>query len=180
MALLRTPSQTVGPYVAIGFMPLASGAVVPPGHPGVIEIGGRLLDGAGVGVPDGAVEIFQADPEGRFVPDAGPGWQGYGRVLTAADGGYRFTTVKPGAVPLADGRMQAPHIDVIAFARGLLRSVRTRWYFPDEEAANAADPVLAGIEPERRATLVAAALSPGRLRIDLRLQGEGETVFFGH
>lgn len=180
MALIRTPSQTVGPYVAIGFSPLADGDIVSAGAPGALEIVGRLLDGAGAPIPDGAVEIFQADPQGRFAPDAAEGFGGYGRSMTGPDGAFRFRTLKPGSVPLDTGTAQAPHLEVLAFARGLLRSVRTRCYFPDEEAANALDPVLCGIDPSRRATLIATPEAPGRLRFDIHLQGESETVFFGH
>ena len=96
---------------------------------------------------------------------------------TDDEGWYEFVTVKPGPVPAPGGGMQAPHIDMSVFARGLLKRVVTRIYFPDEAEANAADPLLSSLPPERAATLVAAASGDGELRFDIRLQGEGETVF---
>jgi protocatechuate 3,4-dioxygenase, alpha subunit len=190
-----TPSQTVGPFLAIG-LPWPDGpSVVDEDADGAIAISGRVLDGAGNPVPDALVETWQAAPDGSFAhPDdprgsqpasakVGAGFRGFGRCPTDAEGRYRIVTLRPGPVPGPDGRMQAPHIDVSVFARGLLDRVVTRMYFPDEQAANAADPVLSGIaDPQRRATLVAEipAGGPGReLRFDIRLQGGGrETVFF--
>jgi protocatechuate 3,4-dioxygenase alpha subunit len=129
-----------------------------------------VLDGAGVPVSDAMVEIWQADPKGEFPPD----WRGFGRCFTDDEGHFAFVTVKPGRV---DAR-QSPHIDVSVFARGLLQRLVTRIYFPDEEAANAADPVLTSIEqPTARATLVAFGTPPD-LRFDIHLQGDDETVFF--
>ena len=181
-----TPSQTVGPFLAIG-LPWADGPfAVTPGTPGSIVIEGRVLDGAGQPVPDALVETWQADPHGRFDhPDdpRGPvpapeGFRGFGRSATDVDGNYRIVTVRPGPLPCADGGTEAPHLDVSVFARGLLDRVVTRIYFPDEAEANAADPVLAAIADQgRRATLIAAADGDG-FRFDVRLQGDGETVFF--
>jgi protocatechuate 3,4-dioxygenase, alpha subunit len=185
-----TPAQTVGPFLAIG-LPWPDGPfVVPEGTAGVITITGRVLDGAGEPVPDALVETWQADPDGRFShPDDPRGapaqptapFRGFGRCPTAADGSYRIVTLKPGALPSPGGRTEAPHLDVSVFARGLLDRVVTRIYFPDEVTANAADPVLASIgDPARAATLVAQA-EPGvdsRLRFDIHLQGDQETVFF--
>jgi len=192
-----TPSQTVGPFLAIG-LPWADGPfVVPEGTPGAIEITGRVLDGAGEPVPDGMIETWQADPDGRFThpddprgapePD-GAAFRGFGRCATAPDGGYRIVTLRPGRLPAVQGEgevgggTEAPHLDVSVFARGLFDRVVTRIYFSDEPAANEADPVLASIaDPDRRATLVAAAVTgdpPGRFRFDIRLQGARETVFF--
>jgi protocatechuate 3,4-dioxygenase alpha subunit len=185
-----TPSQTVGPFLAIG-LPWPDGPfVVPPGTPGAIVIGGQVLDGNGTPVPDALVETWQADPDSRFDhPDdprgaAAPavaGFRGFGRSATDLDGNYQISTLRPGALPCPDGRIEAPHLDVSVFARGLLDRVVTRIYFPAEKA-NAADPVLAAIEdPDRRATLIAVA-HPDRpeseFRFDIRLQGERETVFF--
>ena len=197
MSLPITPSQTVGPYLAIG-LPWPDGPyVVPEGTPGAITISGRVLDGAGEPVPDALVETWQADPDGRFDhPDdprgpaapANPEFRGFGRCPTDDDGQYRIVTLRPGAVPGPDGRPQAPHLDVSVFARGLLDRVVTRIYLADEAAANAADPVLGSIpDPDRRATLIAAADPAGpaepvgegmAFRFDIRLQGSGETVFF--
>ncbi len=165
----ETPSQTVGPFLSIGLTWPTGHLVVPEDTPGAIRITGVVRDGAGDVVPDGLVETWQADAAGRFDD---PGF-GFGRCATDAAGRYRIVTVKPGA--LGDG--QAPHIDVSVFARGLLDRVITRVYFPDEPAANATDPLLAGLAPERAATLVATAAGPAELRFDIRLQGDGETVF---
>ena len=166
----QTPSQTIGPFFNFA-LPFDSGPyVVPDGTPGAIRLVGRVTDGAGEPVPDALIETWQADAEGRF--GASAGFRGYGRCPTDEDGEFHFLTVKPGPVA---GR--APHIDVILFARGLLLNLVTRIYFPDEEAANAADPVLAAVDPERRSTLVAHK-DGDTLRFDIRLQGEHETVFF--
>ena len=183
-----TPSQTAGPFLAIG-LPWPDGPqVVPEGTPGAIIIGGQVLDGAGEPVADALVETWQADPDGRFAHPDDPrgssqaaGFRGFGRCLTDPAGRYRFITVRPGPLPLPGGAAEAPHLDVSVFARGLLDRVVTRIYFPDEQAANAADPVLAAIaDPGRRATLIAVAQTglPGEFRFDIRLQGERETVFF--
>ena len=182
-----TPSQTVGPYLALA-LPWPDGPyVVPEGTPDAVTISGQVTDGAGEPLADALVETWQADPEGRFnhpddprgaVPSRTPGFRGFGRSATDADGRYRIVTVKPGSLPAPGGETEAPHIDVSVFARGLLDRVVTRIYFPDETAANAADPVLASIEdPQRRATLIAVA-EPGGLTFDIRLQGDRETVFF--
>jgi protocatechuate 3,4-dioxygenase alpha subunit len=182
-----TPSQTVGPYFAMR-LPWPDGPfVVPEGTPGAITVIGRLYDGAGNIIPDGLIETWQAGPDGRLAhPDdprgASPGgyhaFRGFGRCATAADGSYRIVTVKPGPLPTPEGGVEAPHLDVSVFARGMLDRVVTRIYFPDEQAANAADPVLCSIDPGRRTTLIAVPEPGGELRFDIRLQGEGETVFF--
>jgi protocatechuate 3,4-dioxygenase, alpha subunit len=183
-----TPSQTVGPFFAMR-LPWPDGPfVVPEGTPGAVTIMGRLYDGAGAIIPDGLIETWQAGPDGYFAhPDdpRGPApagyhaFRGFGRCATAADGSFRIVTLKPGALPTPEGGVEAPHLDVSVFARGLLDRVVTRMYFPDEPAANAADPVLGSIaEPGRRATLIAVPGREGELRFDIRLQGEGETVFF--
>lgn len=175
--LAPTPSQTIGPYLSIGVRPLERPAVVPHDTPGAVALRGRVVDGAGQPVPDAVVELWQADPDGRFAAGEGSGsW--FGRCLTDADGRFGFTTVKPGRVPLRSGERQAPHVELLVFARGLLRPLRTRVYFPDEAAANGSDPVLSGIpDPARRRTLVAAD-EDGDLRFDVHLRGATETVFF--
>jgi protocatechuate 3,4-dioxygenase alpha subunit len=179
MSELLTPSQTVGPFLSLGLTWLEGHLVVPPGSPGAIRISGVLTDGAGEPVGDGLVETWQADGEGRFDhPDdprgaTGSGFRGFGRCATDHEGRFEILTIKPG--PLGDG--QAPHIDVTVLARGLLDRVVTRIYFPDEAAANAIDPLLASLPPERAATLVAQDAGPSELRFDIRLQGDGETVF---
>jgi len=182
-----TPSQTVGPFLAIG-LPWPDGPhVVGQDTAGAITISGRVLDGTGAPVPDALVETWQAAPDGSFAhPDdprggGDPGFRGFGRCPTDPDGRYQIITVRPGALPGPDGRMAAPHIDVSVFARGLLDRVVTRIYLGDEPEANAADPVLSSVtEASRRRTLVASAEGdrPGRFRFDIRLQGSGETVFF--
>jgi protocatechuate 3,4-dioxygenase, alpha subunit len=186
-----TPSQTVGPFFAIGLPWPGGPQVVPDGTPGAIVVFGFVLDGAGEPVPDALVETWQAAPDGSFghPDDPRPDAQGsaftvaacrrFGRCPTEPDGTYRIVTLRPAALPYGDGRTEAPHLDVSVFARGLLDRVVTRIYFPDEEAANAADPVLSALpEPARRDTLIATPGGAGRFRFDIRLQGEGETVFF--
>jgi protocatechuate 3,4-dioxygenase, alpha subunit len=170
-----TPSQTVGPYLHIGLVDgLLGAAAVPPDRPGAVVIRGRLLDGAGQPVPDGMVEAWGADPGGRY--DA-PGYRGFARSGTVAAGAFELVLLKPGPVPAPDGRAQAPHLAIGVFARGLLKRLATRLYFPDEEEANAADAVLGLLTPAERATLVATP-DGGGLRFDIRLQGPGQTTFF--
>ena len=172
MTLPVTPSQTIGPFFAVGLIWADGPDVVPHGTPGAVWIEGRVLDGAGDPVPDALVETWQADPAGRFTS----GFRGFGRCPTDAEGRWAIRTVKPGPLP-ADGGRQAPHLDVSVFARGLLNRVVTRVYFPDEAEANAADPLLASIpDPAARARLVAVA-DGDRLRFDIHLQGERETPF---
>jgi protocatechuate 3,4-dioxygenase alpha subunit len=174
MTLPTTPSQTIGPFFAVG-LPWADGPdVVPAGTPGAVRVGGTVTDGAGDPVPDALVETWQADPAGRF---AHPDDRGFGRCATDAQGRWAIRTLKPGPLPAPDGGVEAPHIDVSVFARGLLHRLVTRVYFPDEPDANAADPLLASIQdPAARVRLVAVA-DPGGLRFDIRLQGVQETPF---
>ena len=184
--LALTPSQTSGPYLEIGLMggPITN-RLVDESDPRALRISGVLVDGAGDPVPDGLVEIWQANAAGRYAHPADDreeiplesGFTGFGRSGTVDGGRFEFVTVKPGRVPWVDGRLQAPHLLVGVFARGLLKRVATRMYFPDEEAANAEDPVLLALEPEERATLAARA-EDGGLRFDIVLQGAGETTFF--
>jgi len=188
MSLPVTPSQTVGPYLAIG-LPWPDGPfAVPEGTPGAITISGAVLDVDGRPLPDALVETWQADPDGRFAhPDdprgaaapAVPGFRGFGRSTTDAAGRYRIVTLRPGRLPCPGGT-EAPHLDVSVFARGLLDRVVTRIYFPDEAQANAADPVLAAIDERRRPTLIASSEpgGAGAFRFDIRLRGADETVFF--
>ena len=181
-----TPSQTSGPYLEIGLLggPISS-RLVDESDPRAIRVSGVLLDGAADPVPDGLLEIWQANPAGRYSHPADDreelelesGFSGFGRSGTQEGGRYELVTVKPGRVPWVDGRLQAPHLLVGVFARGLLKRVATRMYFPDEDAANAEDPVLLGLEPDARATLVART-EDGGLRFDIVLQGAGQTTFF--
>jgi protocatechuate 3,4-dioxygenase alpha subunit len=183
VTLPETPSQTIGPFFAVGLCWPDGPEVVAAGTPGAVWIGGRVLDGAGEPVADALVETWQADPEGRFAhPDdprgpAGPGFRGFGRCPTDAEGRWAVRTVKPGPVPAPGGGLEAPHLNVSVFARGLLNRLVTRVYFPDEAPANAADPVLASVaDPAARERLVAAP-EGDRLRFDIRLQGAQETPF---
>jgi protocatechuate 3,4-dioxygenase alpha subunit len=170
-----TGSQTVGPYLHLGLLAELIGAtVVSREHPDAIVIRGRLLDGAGAPVPDGMIETWQADPAGRYNAD---GFAGLGRSGTLDGGAFEIVTVKPGRVRSAHGGQQAPHLAIGVFARGLLKRLATRLYFPDEAAANASDPVLGLLSDEERATLIAVP-DDGFLRFDIRLQGPGQTTFF--
>jgi protocatechuate 3,4-dioxygenase alpha subunit len=152
----RTPSQTVGPFFSIGLSGRAVNEVVPPGTPGAMRIEGLVLDGEGAPVPDAMVEI----------------WPVWARCGTDDDGRYSFVTRRPDARP-----GEAPHLTMLVFARGLLKPVLTRVYFPGEPA-NDQDPVLLGIlDADERSTLVAIA-DGDVLRFDVRLQGERQTAFF--
>ncbi|WP_137177917.1 protocatechuate 3,4-dioxygenase subunit alpha [Roseomonas sp. AR75] len=173
-----TASQTAGPYWhMIDFPEWADLLRAGSGNEGVqgerIVLTGRITDGDGAPVSDGLVEIWQAGPDGRY-EDV---FHGFGRSATDAEGVFRFTTLKPGPVPGRGNAMQAPHIEITIFARGLMQHLVTRAYF-EGEALNATDPVLTMVEdPARRATLVAKPQGEGVWRLDIRLQGEGETVF---
>jgi protocatechuate 3,4-dioxygenase alpha subunit len=182
----QTPSQTVGPFFHDALSWPGAEVLARPETLGErIEIVGRVLDGAGQPVPDALVEIWQANAAGRYRhPEdtqdkpLDPAFTGFGRAATDADGGFRFTTVRPGRVPGRGNTLQAPHINVGLFARGLLRRLVTRIYFEDAPG-NTEDPVLALVtDPARRATLLARRAGAGVYRFDLVLQGEGETVFF--
>lgn len=176
MALVATASQTVGPFFSIALTRGYLTELAPPGVRGErVFVGGRILDGAGAPVADACVEIWQADAEGRY---GAPGeFRGFGRAATNAEGAFAFSTIVPGRVAGLDGRPMAPHLVVSVFARGLLRRLLTRMYFPDD-AAHADDPVLALVPPDRRGTLIARAAGPGKLEWTVILQGAGETVFF--
>jgi protocatechuate 3,4-dioxygenase, alpha subunit len=165
VAVASTPSQTVGPFYSFALCEPVRSELVPSDAPGAVRIHGHVLDGAGDPVADAMVEIWGADADGRYA-------NGWGRCGTNADGEFTFVTVKPGGV-----QGQAPHVVVMVFARGLLKQVLTRMYFPDEDAANAADPLLSALDDEARATLVADA-DGDAFRFDVRLQGDRQTVFF--
>jgi protocatechuate 3,4-dioxygenase alpha subunit len=186
--LRATSSQTVGPFFAGALLreemtDLASDAA----RGERITIEGRVLDGDGAAVPDAMIEIWQANADGRYShPEdthearVDAGFRGFGRSGTDARGVFRFTTIKPGAVPGDRGRLQAPHICVMVFARGLLNHLYTRIYFPGE-ALNAADAWLNAAAEERRHTLIAKPaprISPSAFQFDIILQGADETVFF--
>jgi len=185
MSLITTASQTVGPYVRIGFLPLAVDAIAPKDAAGErVTVHGHVVDGDGKLVTDSVIEIWQADAEGRYAhPEGAKGqpaaFRGFGRILTDGKGEFRFSTIKPGRVPGPDGALQAPHLVVTVFMRGLLKHLLTRVYFPGE-SANSDDPVLNLVPADRRGTLIAtvAAGSKSTLEWNVIVQGKNETVFF--
>jgi len=187
MSLQTTASQTVGPYLHIGLTWLVTDSLVAPGVAGdPVTLEGRITDGDGSPVTDALVEIWQANANGRYAHPEDTrdlvlesSWKGFGRVPTDEHGMFRFTTIKPGRVPGADGKLQAPHINVLILMRGMLKQLNTRVYFPNDPA-NADDAVLQSVPAPRRNTLIAQPVAgkPGALTWDVRLQGEGETVFF--
>jgi len=176
MSLRATASQTVGPFFSIGF---TRGYVVDLAGPEVrgerTTVRGRLLDGDGRPVSDGCVEIWQADAEGRYGPSGE--LRGFGRVATNGEGVWKVTTIRPGRVAGPDGKPQAAHLVVGILARGLMRRLATRMYFPGD-GAHADDPVLARVPPARRDTLIARPSGPNQFEWDIVLQGINETVFF--
>ncbi|MDX2158686.1 MAG: protocatechuate 3,4-dioxygenase subunit alpha [Hyphomicrobiaceae bacterium] len=188
MTLKQTPSQTAGPFFHYMLTPEQSGYdykslagtrvadETVPGHR--IRISGTVVDGLGQPLADALVELWQADAQGRYAHPAdgrssNATFTGFGRCAADDKGVYAFDTVKPGAI--GDG--QAPHVTLIVFARGGQNHLYTRLYFEDEVAANATDPVLQSVPEDRRATLVARK-EAGGYRLDIRLQGDDETVFF--
>ena len=188
MSLPPTPSQTVGPFFAPSLLKENLSELVGTDHPDAIRIIGTVYDGAGEIIPDAMIEVWQANASGRYAHPEDDreelpleeGFEGFGRFGSDPDGTFSFVTVKPGPVPGPDGAsVQAPHIAVSVFARGLLKRLVTRIYFPDEAEANAGDPVLLSVEdPELRETLVARNEGEATLRFDIRLQGDGQTAFF--
>ncbi|HKS73483.1 MAG TPA: protocatechuate 3,4-dioxygenase subunit alpha [Terriglobales bacterium] len=188
MKLVPTASQTVGPYFYLGLTgPRSTGCLAGPNAQGEpITITFRVLDGEGQPVPDAMLEIWQANAAGKYnhpedtqAKPLDPGCEGYGRMGTDAAGGCEFQTIKPGRVEGPKDRLQAPHLNLSVFARGLLKRLATRVYFSGE-AANDEDFALSLVPAERRATLLAnpEPSQPGRWRFDIHLQGEQETVFF--
>ncbi|MEW9807927.1 protocatechuate 3,4-dioxygenase subunit alpha [Mesorhizobium sp. ZMM04-5] len=193
----ETPSQTAGPYVHIGLTPNVVGiagvyredlgsSMVEDGTRGErITLIVTVFDGAGAPLRDALVEIWQADAEG-FYPSpaerrgrADPHFSGWGR--SAADmetGACLFHTIKPGRVPMADGRLMAPHISIWIVARGINLGLHTRIYFPEEEEANVSDPILARIEHRARVATLIARRGADAYVFDVHLQGDNETVFF--
>ncbi|WP_431958012.1 protocatechuate 3,4-dioxygenase subunit alpha [Nocardia lijiangensis] len=174
--LLSTPSQTVGPYLHIGLTWPDGAFAAPVGTPGAVWIRGQVFDGAGESITDALVETWQVGHT-PFEPDRSRSVRtGFGRSDTR-DGGYAIHTVVPPKLPARGTAVQAPHLDVSVFARGLLHRVVTRIYFPEFASANAADPVLNSIDPVRRERLLARRAGDG-YAFDIYLQGELETVFF--
>lgn len=186
-----TPSQTVGPFFGFA-LPYDTGPDVVGAHrPGRIRLFGGVYDGAGAGVPDALVELWQPDESGSVARNGGvhaetsdEGFRGFGRCGTDDDGGYAFHTVKPGRIGVhsdaavsaepAASAASAPYAALAVFARGMLRPAFTRVYFPDDDLAG--DPLLESLPSGRRDTLVAAHVDDG-YRFDVHLQGDEETVF---
>ncbi len=197
MSPKQTPSQTIGPYFAYGLLPedygrrgiaanVLSGEKI-GGEP--VRIVGRVLDGDGTPVSDAMIEIWQANHLGRYAHPADrrddlaleDSFRGFGRTSTDGSGNFTFDTIKPGRVPGHGNSLQAPHINVLVFARGMLSHAYTRLYFSDEASANAEDPLLGTIETARRGTLIATREEVETnvlYRLDIHLQGDQETVFF--
>lgn len=199
--LKETASQTAGPYVHIGLAPKQAGfdifennfsnVLAGPETKGErIRIEGRVIDGSGTPMRDVLIEIWQANAAGRYSHPADrqekpldDSFRGWGRGCSDFETGtYAFETIKPGTVAGRNGREMAPHVNFWIVARGINLGLNTRMYFPDEEAANAKDPVLNLIEWEvRRKTLVAKKeMRDGQTvyRFDIQIQGAEETVFF--
>lgn len=194
----ESPSQTAGPYVHIGCVPNFAGITglydtdlgaslrTGPVRGREITIRGTVFDGTGTALRDALVEIWQADGQGLFNSAnetrgrADPNFTGWGRCASdMTTGEFTFETVKPGVVPYVDGRAQAPHVLFWVVARGINIGLQTRMYFPDEAAANAADPILTAIEHQVRVpTLLATGEGDGQYRFDIHLQGPDETIFF--
>jgi protocatechuate 3,4-dioxygenase alpha subunit len=188
--LIPTPSQTVGPFFHLALDRPGWADLAPEGAQGErIVVEGQVTDGDGAPVADACLELWQANAAGRYAhPDDNredkpldPNFRGFGRVATDAEGRYRFTTIRPGPVPGRGNALQAPHIAVALFARGLLKQLYTRIYFADE-TTNDTDPVLSSIDdPARRRTLLAQRDNRSgnpTYRFDIVLQGEHETAFF--
>jgi protocatechuate 3,4-dioxygenase alpha subunit len=188
MRLKLTGSQTVGPFFHGGLMWLnIPDLVTAPDIAGErIEISGTIRDGDGAPVPDAVLEIWQANSQGRYRhpadlqnKDLDAGFTGFSRIATDKSGGFRFRTIRPGAVPGLDGKKQAAHINITLFMRGQLTHLYTRLYFADDPAI-AGDAALNRVDPARRQTLLATRLpdQPARYEWNIVMQGEKETVFF--
>jgi len=185
MNLLATASQTAGPFFHIGLEKLSITDLAKSAAGGErVSIQGRVLDGEGKPVNDALIEIWQANAQGKYAhPDDAQdkpldtGFKGFGRVATGDNGEFRFFTIKPGRAPGPRGTLQAPHLVVAVFMRGLLKHLVTRMYFPGA-AGNDEDALLALVPKERRATLVAKPAGDGALEWNVILQGQQETVFF--
>jgi protocatechuate 3,4-dioxygenase alpha subunit len=179
--LAPTPGQTIGPFFGYALPYPGGECLVPAGHPGAIRLHGTVYDGAGDPIPDSLVEIWQTDQDGRVVAEPGSlrrdgyTFTGWGRAATDNTGHYSFTTIQPG--PAGPGRVA--FFAVTVFARGLLDRLFTRAYIPADPAVLSADSLLASLDAERRAGLIATRDRDG-LRFDIRLQGPGETVFLSY
>jgi protocatechuate 3,4-dioxygenase alpha subunit len=177
--LTPTPGQTVGPFFGYALPYAKDRELLPPGSAGSIRLQGTVYDGAGHPIPDAILEIWQADADGNVAHQTGSlvrdgyTFTGFGRTAVGNTGTFTFTTVNPG--PTEAGA--APFIAVAVFARGLMNRLFTRVYLPEDEAALSQDRLLGSLDAERRRTLIARRDPDGGLSWDIRLQGEGETVF---
>ncbi|WP_405846213.1 protocatechuate 3,4-dioxygenase subunit alpha [Streptomyces sp. NBC_01518] len=187
-SVLPTPSHTVGPFYGYALPFPGGGDIAPVGHPDTITVQGYIYDGEGNPLPDAFMELWGPDPDGNlsttdgsirrdpasggYLGRNGVEFTGWGRIQTDANGHWYARTLRPGA-----RGENAPYLSACVFARGLLVHLFTRIYLPNDEAALAADPLLSGLDPARRDTLIAQDDGKGTYRFDIRLQGEGETVF---
>ncbi|WP_427918502.1 protocatechuate 3,4-dioxygenase subunit alpha [Streptomyces sp. cg40] len=187
-SVLPTPSHTVGPFYGYALPFPGGGDIAPVGHPDTITVQGYVYDGEGNPLPDAFVELWGPDPDGNlsttdgsirrdpasggYLGRNGVEFTGWGRIQTDANGHWYARTLRPGA-----RGWNAPYLSACVFARGLLVHLFTRIYLPGDEAALAGDPLLSGLDPARRDTLIAQDEGRGTYRFDIRLQGEGETVF---
>ncbi|SEE80498.1 protocatechuate 3,4-dioxygenase alpha subunit [Streptomyces sp. 3213] len=187
-SVLPTPSHTVGPFYGYALPFPGGGDIAPVGHPDTITVQGYVYDGEGDPLPDAFVELWGPDPDGNlsttdgsmrrdpasggYLGRNGVEFTGWGRIQTDANGHWYARTLRPGA-----RGQNAPYLSACVFARGLLMHLFTRIYLPGDEAALAGDPLLSGLAPARRDTLIAQDDGRGTYRFDIRLQGEGETVF---
>ncbi|MEV0910658.1 protocatechuate 3,4-dioxygenase subunit alpha [Streptomyces hokutonensis] len=187
-SVLPTPSHTVGPFYGYALPFPGGGDIAPVGHPDTITVQGYVYDGEGNPLPDAFMELWGPDPDGNlsttdgsirrdpasggYLGRNGVEFTGWGRIQTDANGHWYARTLRPGA-----RGQNAPYLSACVFARGLLVHLFTRIYLPGDEAALAADPLLSGLDPARRDTLIAQDDGRGTYRFDIRLQGEGETVF---
>jgi protocatechuate 3,4-dioxygenase alpha subunit len=178
--LVQTPSQTIGPFFGFA-LPFPGGPQLVPGTTaGAIRLHGTVFDGSGTPIPDALLELWQADAQGRIVHEPGSlarqrgVFTGFGRAAVEADGSYEFLTVLPGGT-------SGPRFALVTvFARGMTHHVFTRAYFVGEGEADPTDTLLDRVPAERRETLFARFDGPGSYRFDIRLQGEGETVFLDY
>ena len=187
-SVLPTPSHTVGPFYGYALPFPGGGDIAPTGHPDTITVQGYIYDGEGKPLPDAFVELWGPDPDGNlsttdgsirrdpasggYLGRNGVEFTGWGRIQTDANGHWYARTLRPGA-----RGQSAPYLSACVFARGLLVHLFTRIYLPGDEPTLTADPLLSGLDPARRGTLIARDEGRGTYRFDIRLQGEGETVF---